>query len=298
MDNNPIVLISLGGIARWMDDSVTHLLAGVIAPMVSHTTAAIWPFVTVSMTISLMWYGWLIANGTIQTPVLAALKRVVNIVIIVSIAGAGGMYETEIVGVMLDLPTAVTRSLTKEPTTVAQKLDDAANTGATIGTKINARAPTALTSPVKAFSFVLVSIVITVVSAVLSAIGIVVLVATKVGMGLVVVLGPFCLLALLFDYTQRFFTSWVNQAIYFAIFGALFTTVFTIVMGMFGMLQETLLHATEAKETNLFSMLTAIVVFMTGVAFMLTQVPLVAAKISGGNEHRGGISIPFLGKIG
>ncbi|WP_181953215.1 type IV secretion system protein [Achromobacter kerstersii] len=292
-----VQLTSLGGIARWMDASVTNMLEGVIAPMVSNATAAVWPFVTAGMLITLMWYGWLIASSAIATSVYTVLRRVVNIAIITSIAGAGGLYQTEIVGVMLDLPSAMTSVLSKDPTTPAQLLDDAANNGAEISTRITDRSPNSVTSPARAFAFIVVSIIITVISALLSAVGIIVLVAVKAGMGLVVVLGPLCILALLFDFSKQYFNQWVNQALFYMIYGALFVVVFGIVMGMFGMLQQGLLDTTQADEINVFSMLTAIVIFISGAVFMIAQVPKIAERITGGSGG-GSVSIPLVGRIG
>ncbi|KAG1457544.1 hypothetical protein G6F57_014876 [Rhizopus arrhizus] len=264
--------------------------------MVSNATAAIWPFVTVGMSISLMWYGWLIASGAVATPVLTALRRVVNIAIIVSIAGAGGLYQTEIVGVMLDLPSAMTSVLSKEPSTPAQLLDEAANNGAEIGTRITDRSPNSVTSPARAFAFMIISIIITVISALLSAVGIIGLVAGKAGMGLVVVVGPLFILALLFEETKAYFKNWVGQALYFALYAALFMVIFSIIMGMFGMLQQGLLDTTGADEINIFSMLSAIVIFISGAVFMLSQVSAITRQITGGAGT--GMSVPFVGRIG
>ena len=297
MATGAVQLASLGGIATWMDASVTHMLEGIVAPMVSNATAAIWPFVTVGMTISLMWYGWLIASGAVATPILTALRKVVNIVFIVSIAGAGGLYQTELIGVMLDLPSAVTSLFTNEPSTPAELLDAAANNGAEVSTRLQERAPGTWSDASRAFAFVLVAAVITIISALLSAVGIIVLVAVETGMGLVVVIGPLCILALLFDVTKQYFNKWVNQVIFYAIYGALFVVVFGVIMSMFGMLQQGLLDTTSADEINIFSMLTAIIIFISSAAFIMAQVPSIAERISGAGG-RGGISIPFIGKIG
>lgn len=296
MAAGPIQLVSLGGIATWMDDSVTHMLKGVVAPAVSHATAAIWPFVTAAMTISLMWYGWLIATGEIQTPVLTALQRVVKIVIITSIVGASGLYQTEIVDVMLELPTDINHVFNEEPSTPAEKLDEVTNKGSDVSTAIHERAPGALESPAMALAFVVVAIIMTVISAIMSAVGIVVLVSVKAAMGIVAIIGPLFILALLFDSTKDYFRRWLNQAFFYAIYAALFTLVFTIVMGMFGMLQDALLATTKAKEINLFSMLAALVIFVMGAKFMLGQVSAITRAITGGQG--GGVSVPFIGNLG
>lgn len=291
-----VQLTSLGSIARWMDASVTSMLEQVVTPMVSSVTAAILPFVTVCLSISLVWFGWLIATGAIPIPAMTALRKVVEIAVIVSIAGAGGLYQTRIVSTMLDLPSAMTSVFTSEPSTPSQLLDDAANNGAEISTKINDRAPSFVSDAARAFAFVLVSVIVTVISALLSAVGIIVLVMVKAGMGLLVVIGPACILALLFEKTQTFFWNWVRQGLYYGLYAALFMVLFSIIMGMFGMLQQGLLATADAGEINIFSMLTAITIFIAGATFMLSQVSSLVGTITGGRGS--GVPVPFVGRIG
>lgn len=292
-----IALYSLDGIAQWIDKSVSETLERTIAPMVAHATAEVWPFVTVAMTISLMWYGWLIASGAIQTSVLAALKRVVNIVIIVSIVGAGGLYQTEIVGALLKLPAELTSALSEKTTDPATMFDKTASEGVTIGTKVTARAPNSLSSPVQAMAFVIVAHVIALISAALSAIGLILLVVVKSGMGMLAILGPLFLLALLSDYTKGYFDKWVSQVLYYGLYAAIFTAIFGIIIGMFGTLQSALLATAESKgEINLFSMLAAVIIFLITALFMASQAKAIAEGISGGRG--GGISIPVIGHVG
>ncbi|MPS79644.1 MAG: hypothetical protein E2591_16365 [Achromobacter sp.] len=296
MATTAVSLASLGGIANWIDQSVTKMLTSVVTPMVASVTAKLLPFVSVGLSVALVWYGWLICSGAIQTPVLHACRRVVNIAIIVSIASANGLYQQQIVSAMLDLPTSMAQLFSNTVKTPSQMMDDAANNGAEIGTRLQERAPSGLKKIAQAFVFVVVSVIITVVSAVMSAIGMLVLITVKIGMGLVVVLGPFCILALLFEPTKGFFKAWLHQAVYYAIYAGLFMVVFMFIMGMFGMLQQGLIDLTKADQINIFSMLTAIVFFMMCSKYMLEQVSSVAGQISGGKG--GGIAVPFLGKIG
>jgi type IV secretion system protein VirB6 len=297
MATTGVSLVSLGGIANWIDQSVTTMLTKVITPMVASVTLKLLPFVSVGLSVALVWYGWLICSGAIQTPVLHACRRVFNIVIIVSIAGTGGLYQKEIVGVMLDLPTSMAKLFTGTVKTPSEMMDDAANNGAEIGTRLQERAPGGIKKIAQAFVFVVVSVIITIISAVMSAIGMLVLITVKVGMGLVVVMGPFCILALLFEPTKQFFHSWLGQALYYAIYAGLFMVVFMFIMGMFGQLQQGLIDLSKADQINIFSMLTAIVFFMMCSKFMLEQVSVVATKITGSGAG-GGIAVPFIGKIG
>lgn len=290
-------LFSLDGIARWIDGTVTETLEKTVAPMVAHATAEVWPFVTAAMTISLMWYGWLIASGAIQTPVLTALKRVVNIVIIVSIVGAGGLYQTEIVGALLKLPAELTSALSEKASDPAKFFDDTASKGVTIGTKITNRAPNSLTSPVQAMAFVIVAHVVALVSAAVSALGLIVLVVAKSAMGMLSILGPLCLLALLSEYTKKYFDNWVSQVLYYGLYSAIFTSIFGIIVGMFGTLQSALLATAESDgEINLFSMLAAVGIFLITALFMVSQTRTIATAIAGSGGR--GLRVKFLGEVG
>ena len=296
MPTTAVSLVSLGEIANWIDRSVATMLTDVITPMIANVTEKILPVVTIGLSIALLWYGWLMMSGAIQTPVLAATRRIVNIGVITAIAGAGGLYQQEIAGAMMELPTAVAQIFTGTVKTPSQIMDDAANRGAEIGTRLQDRAPSGVSNIGRSIVFMLVALIITVISAIMSAIGMLVLITVKVGMGLVVVLGPLCILALLFEPTKEFFKTWLQQAVYYAIYAGLFMVVFVFIMGMFGMLQQGLLDLTKADQINIFSMLTALVFFMMCSKFMLEQVSIIAGKITGGGT--GGISVPYLGKIG
>lgn len=296
MATTAVALTSLGEIANWIDQSVTTMLTGVLTPMVASVTEKILPVVSVGLSIALIWYGWLMMSGAIRTPVLTAARRVVNIGVIVGIAGTGGLYQQQIAGAMLDLPSSVAQIFTGTLKTPSEMMDDAANKGAEIGTKIQERAPDGVSNIGRAFVFVVVALIITVISAIMSAIGMLVLITVKVGMGLVVVLGPLCILALLFEPTKDFFKAWLHQAMYYAVYAGLFMVVFMFIMGMFGMLQKGLLDLTKADQINIFSMLTALVFFMMCSKYMLEQVSDVAKKVTGGQG--GGIAVPFLGRIG
>ncbi|MBJ7265064.1 MAG: type IV secretion system protein, partial [Burkholderiaceae bacterium] len=176
MPTTAVSLVSLGEIANWIDQSVTKMLTDVITPMIANVTEKILPVVTIGLSIALLWYGWLMMSGAIQTPVLAATRRVVNIGVITAIAGAGGLYQQEIAGAMMELPTAVAQIFTGTVKTPSQIMDDAANRGAEIGTRLQDRAPSGVSNIGRSIVFMLVALIITVISAIMSAIGMLVLI--------------------------------------------------------------------------------------------------------------------------
>lgn len=291
-----IALTSMGSIAQWMDSNVTSMFVNIVTPMVAKFTDSIMPVVSIGLSVTLIWYGWLISSGAIPTPILTALRRIVNISIIVSVAGAGGLYQKQIAGVLLDLPTAMTSALHSQPTTPAEIIDDVANKGAELSTKLNDRAPSGISQAARAFAFVLVAIVITVLSTVFGALGMVVLLTVKVGMGVCVVLGPLLILALLFDYTKTYFRQWLNQVLYFGLYAAAFTIVFTFVIQMFGMLQDALLGVTTADQINIFGIMSMLLFFVFAAGAIIRMVPEIVGALTGGRSS--GVSLPVIGRVG
>lgn len=291
-----IALTSMGSIAQWMDSNVTNMFVNIVTPMVAKFTTSIMPVASVGLSIALLWYGWLISSGAIQTPILTALRRMVNIAIIVTIAGAGGFYQKHLAAVLLDLPTAMTNALTAKPTTPATIIDDVANKGAELSTKLNDRAPSGLTKAARAFAFVLVAIVVTILSTAFGALGMVVLLTVKVGMGVCVVLGPLLILALLFEYTKTYFRQWLNQVLYFGIYAAAFTIVFTFVIQMFGMLQDALLGVATADQINIFGVMSMLLFFVLCAGAIFRMVPEIVGSLTGGRSS--GVSVPFVGRMG
>lgn len=291
-----IALTSMGSIAQWMDSNVTNMFVNIVTPMVAKFTTSIMPVVSIGLSIALLWYGWLISSGAIQTPIFTALRRMVNIAIIVTIAGAGGFYQKHIAAVLLDLPTAMTNALTAKPTTPATIIDDVANKGSELSTKLNDRAPSGISKAARAFAFVLVAIVVTILSTVFGALGMVVLLTVKVGMGVCVVLGPLLILALLFEYTQTYFRQWLNQVLYFGIYAAAFTIVFTFVIQMFGMLQDALLGVATADQINIFGVMSMLLFFVLCAGAIFRMVPEIVGALTGGRSS--GVSVPFVGRLG
>lgn len=291
-----IALTTMGGTAQWMDDNVTSMFVNIVTPMVARFTDSIMPAVSVGLSVALIWYGWLMMSGAIQTPVLNAARKVVNIGVVVAIAGAGGLYQKEIVGVLLDLPTAMTSALNSQPTTPAKIIDEVANKGAELSTKINDRAPTGISNAVRGFAFVLVALIITILSTIFGALGMVVLLTVKVGMGVCVVLGPLLILALLFEFTQPYFRQWVNQVLYFGLYSAAFTIVFTFVIEMFGMLQDAMLGVATADQINIFAILSMLLFFAFAASRIFAMVPEIVGALTGGRSS--GVSLPVIGRVG
>ncbi|SHI11641.1 type IV secretion system protein [Pollutimonas bauzanensis] len=289
----PATLYSLGSIVQWIDESLNTMLINGVADNVERLTGAIWLPLELGVTIGLMTYGWMVAAQRIPTPYGEALVRIFRIVVVVAIIESGGFYQSQIMGAMLALPDGLMQAVTGEPASARDVLADFHNSGLETATRLDERAPSVLTEIGQSILFALVSLVITVIYTLVTIMGILMMSVAKVGMALIVMVGPLFIAALLFDHTKEFFKFWLQQALYFALYGTLFTLVFGLVMGMLGYVQNILLGMTTAAEINVLQIL-GVVILVAALAMFLMKLPsVIVGKITGGSP----VDMPFIGQL-
>ena len=289
----PSTLYSLGGIVQWIDESLNTMLLNGLAQNVERLTAAIWAPLEIGVFISLLIYGFLIATQRIPTPFTEALVKIVKIVVIVAIVESGGFYQTQIMDAMLDLPDELTSVVVGEPTNTRDVLADFHNKGLETATKIDERAPSIMTQIGRSILFAIVSLIITIIYTAVTIVGILLMSVVKIGMALVVALGPMFIAALLFEQTKELFGQWLSQCLYFTLFGAVFTLMFSLVMGMLGYIQNILLGLADAPEINILQIMAAVMLIGTLSIFLMKLPSTIVGKVTGGAS----ISVPFLGNI-
>lgn len=287
----PATLYSLGGLVQWVDQSITTMLLNGVAGNIEKLTSAIWLPLEIGVMIGLMTYGWMVAAQLIPTPFGQAILRIFKIVAVVAIIESGGFYQTNIMGAMLEAPDGFMQIVTGEPVVARDVLADFNNSGLETATLLDERAPSILTQIGRSVLFSLVSLIITLIYTFVTVAGLLLMTAAKVGMALVVMLGPIFIAALLFEKTKGWFNNWLSQAAFFALYGATFTLMFAIVMGMLGYIQNILLGMATAPEINILQILSA-VLFVGVLSFFLLKLPgIVTSQLTGGKP----ITLPIIG---
>lgn len=289
----PATLYSLGGIVQWIDTSLNTMLLAGVAQNVQKVTEAIWLPLELAVAISLMLYGFLVSTQQIPTPFGQALVKIFKVVFIVGILEAGGFYQVQIMDAMLALPDELMKVVTGNPVSARDVLADFHNSGLETATRLGDRAPSMLTEIGLSILFSIVSVVITIIYTLVTIMGILMMAVAKVGMALIVMVGPLFIAAYLFEQTKQYFTAWLNQSLYYSLYATLFTLMFALVMGMLGYIQGILLNMTEAPEINVLQILAAVILIAL-LSFFLMKLPnVITKKLTNGS----GIQLPFLGEI-
>lgn len=289
----PATLYSLGGMVQWIDTSLNTMLLAGVAQNVQRVTEAIWLPLELGVTLGLMIYGFLVATQKIPTPFSQALVNIFKIVFVVAILETGGFYQTQIMEAMLALPDELMSVVTGNTTVARDVLADFHNSGLQTATQLGDRAPGMLTEIGLSILFAIVSLLITLMYTLVTIVGILMMAIVKVGMALVVMVGPIFIAALLFEQTKRFFNHWTEQAYYYTLYSTMFTLMFSLVMGMLGYIQGILLNMTQAPEINVLQILAAVVFIAVLSIFLLKLPAVITTKLTGGQS----IDMPFVGKI-
>lgn len=289
----PATLYSLGSIVQWIDDAVTSALVGGVATTIERIIEVIWLPLELGVSLYLLFYGYLIATQQIPTPFGAALWRIVKIIIIVGIISRGGLYQTAIAEAMIALPDGLMRAVTGQTSSAQDMLADFHNSGLETATRLEERAPSMLAQIGRSILFSIVSLAITVLYTIVTVLGLILNMVAKVGIAIVAMLGPIFIAFLLFESSKKYFMNWLNQALYFSLYGLLFTMTFVLVMNMLGYVQSILLRMTEADSVNIFQVFSVVLVIAVTSMFIFKLPSTILRAVTTGQS----IDIPLIGRI-
>ncbi|WP_236839874.1 type IV secretion system protein, partial [Bartonella quintana] len=96
---------------------IDQVIATYVTGISSKIIATMTPFVSISLTIAFIVYGWLIMRGAIDMPVSGFLSRCLRISIITSIALTTGLYQKDLADLIIKMPDELVSALISNPPT-------------------------------------------------------------------------------------------------------------------------------------------------------------------------------------
>lgn len=245
----------------------------------ARSIAAITPVVSVGLTISFIAYGLLILRGVIDMPIMDFLGRSVKIGIITSIALTGGLYQAKIANAIHTIPDDLINALVLESTKksgAAAAIDQAADKGFSLASKAFDHA--GLFSR-EGITYCMFGVIILIATSVFIALGGAILLLTKLVLAILIGIGPFFIMALLWQSTARFFDMWAAQVLNYILLAVLATMVFGLMLSIYSS------YMNDMKfdgVQNVGYTLGGAVVLSAAMIIILIQVPNIAAGLAGG----------------
>lgn len=244
----------------------------------SNLISAITPVVYVGLTLGFLIYSLAIIRGAVDTPVLEFLWRSFRIGVIVSVATAGGLYQSQIAGLITTVPDDLANLLiagTSSPT-AASVLDTATDKGFQVASKAFEKQGWFSSEGWLYGGFGMLSLLAT---GILVAVGGAFIILAKVALALLAGLGPLFIFALLWQSTSRFFEMWTAQVLNYGFLIVLISTVFMLIMGIFGSYMEGI--SLDGTQNLAYTFGGATIISVASIILLL-QLPSIASGLAGG----------------
>jgi len=206
-------------------DNFERALSGFYEGAAAGISGYVIPIAWVLLGICMLIWCYLIIEGKVAVPITDWLLKFVGFMVVLYVMGNG--YLSWVAKPLFDLPSEVTRALNATSGSapdllgqVNEKVVDLISAMFTGGTKlINELA----FGP--AIALFLIGVLVIVAVYLLLAAALFSVIFSKLGLSMVLAVGPFFILALVLPQTRNYFYSWLNTALYF-VFYHVFSTLF------------------------------------------------------------------------
>lgn len=220
-------------IFNYMDTVVSQFVASNLANIISFAA----PIVGIGLTMALMIEGLFLMGRPNGEPLSTLVNRFVKYAIVISIASAGGWYQTTLANAAMKVPDEFASVLiingqsgSATQNTIASTIDKAIDSGLT--TARTAFANAGVVSGGGLTELVL-GIAVLICTVLMCGIGAGLILMAKVMLGIVVCFGPVFVFLLLFESTSALFTKWIGSVINYGLVTVLFSAVFGLMISFF-----------------------------------------------------------------
>lgn len=259
------------------------------------------PIAWVLLGICMLIWCYLVIEGKVAIPITDWLLKFVGFMVVLYIMGNG--YLSWVAKPLFDLPGDLTRALSSTSGSapdllgqVNEKVVDLVSAMFTAGTKLIKELAFG-----PAIALFLMGVLVILAVYLLLAAALFSVIFSKLGLSMVLAVGPFFVLALVLPQTRNYFFSWLNTAFYFVfyhVFSALFIFMFIgIVHSYVGKLNSTLggasggnvlsmvarLLGASGEGLNVAAICIPILLISLAMFFMFLQIPVMCASLTGGS---------------
>lgn len=258
---------------------IDNATASFVTDVSSRAITTMMPVLTAGLTLSFIFYGLLVARGVVDQSLKDFFFKCLKIGIIVSIASAGGLYQSQIVGAIQNTPNELASALTTnspQDSSVANALDTAASQGFSKAEDAWQKAGIFSESGIV---FALVGVLVLAGTLAFTVVGGAFILLAKVALAILAALGPLFIFSLLFKSTEKFFEKWIEQCLNYGLTIVLVSMVFGFVLKIFtGYIEQVQFNGI----LNVAGTIGGCLVIVGVCLFILIQLPHLASSVAGG----------------
>ncbi len=264
---------------------IDQLTSTFVSEISGNVISSAMPVITAALTLAFIFYGLLVARGVVDDSLRDFFFKCFKIGLIVSIASAGGLYQSQIASAIQKTPdefaTAILPSnaaaASAQGQQAANMIDTAAQEGFDRAGDILHSA--SWTHPGASIGLAVMAGICFLATIAITAIGGAFILLAKIALAVLAGLGPLFVLALLFKATARFFEAWCGQVLSYGFLVVLISAVFGVMMHMFsGYMDSMKVDSTQ----NLFWNVGGCGILAVACVLIVIQIPTIASGLSSG----------------
>ncbi|TKB23475.1 conjugal transfer protein [Desulfopila sp. IMCC35006] len=245
------------------------------------------PVATTLLGIYVMFWGWSMLRGVISEPVTDGVQRIVRLTLIIAVALNVGRYNQYITDFLWQLPdslAAVAAIGNSNPLTNTQFLDDFMGHFWDIFaafSEYSFASPWSSTLNIPNCFVWLAGALVLLSGIILTAYSAFLLVMAKIGLAVLLALGPVFVLSIMFEATKRFFDAWLGQALNFIFVVVLTSAIIKLFLTIIQSYLIVISTPAALATPSLAGVLPAVAFCLIGF-LVLMQVSNIASALGGG----------------
>ncbi len=252
--------------AKYMTDGAASLASSL--QDVAYTLLAVY---------MILW-GWSMMRGVIQEPIMDAVSRILRLTFIITFATNSTIYANDLATFLYDWPPAMAGIISGVPSmSITQLLDQIAANGLDLASQAWQAASIAnLGAYIVSFILFVITITITSITACI-------IISAKLGLALLLTLGPLFILMLLFKPSEDYFSKWLASVFTAGILIVLASMTAMLLFKYFAATFDS--ASTEAASNGGIVTLTGIapaIIFGLISGFFILGIPNFASSLGGG----------------
>lgn len=260
------------------------------------------PIAWILLGICMLIYFWMMVDGKISQPSTEWMQKLVAFMFVLHMMGNSG-YMAWVAQPLFNLPSELTTAMASGATSAPDLLGQVNDKAVDLISAMFAAGTTLVKDLAigPAISLFLMGVLVIVAIYLLLSVALFAIIFSKLGLSMVLAVGPFFVLALVLPQTRNYFFSWLNTALYFVfyhVFSALFIFMFIgIINSYMSKLNNTLgasgsgsvmnmvanLIGVGGTGLNVAAIMIPILLISLCMFFMFLQIPTMAASITGGS---------------
>lgn len=276
-------------IYQWLFEHVSAALDSYIFTTTTDVITWLMPKFASLLAIYFALWGWAFWRGSINDSFRDFLSRVFKLAFIPFFALSIGMYAGSIAGgpigitdVILELPDEVAGVVANGSAsagaghTYATVLDDLMDKGFALGEQSWKQAGLSSIAPI------FIALLVWVATVAFTAYAAILVLISKVALGILIPLGPIFIMLMLFDATRRFLESWLSQVLNAAFVVILAASATKVMFALYGQYLTTAIATAEASGTPSIGTAVALLALTVVMVAVLLQIPSIASSLAGG----------------